>query len=442
ERAERSGDRERRQEPLPEVVERVPLPAQDRREVDDQRELRQLGRLERHRPEPDPSARPVDRLADGRDEHEDEQRDRYDQERQHEPLEPPVVHAERDPEARGAEQRQAELPLEEEVGVVEAVARDDRARRIDHHHTNREEHDGDAEKPEVGCELPRHLSGLGGSDRRSSPRPPQRDRASHQSNLSTSFLKTSPRCSKFSNMSNEAHAGESSTTSPGMARRRAASTAPSSDGQRVTGIDAALNAAASFGASSPIRNAWPTRPRAAAASGSKSCPLPRPPAINRTRSEKLSSALRVDATLVPFESLKYCTPRRSRTNSIRCATPRNRPIARRIVSGASPTHSTQAVAASTFSTLCAPRRKISATGQISSTWPSGWNPSACAASGVPILPATSTGRGCPASKAPVSAVVVVLPLVPVIAIVSASSARQPSSSSPMIGTRWARAGAS
>src|SRR5437773_11324612 len=96
------------------------------------RELRQLGRLERHRPEPDPAARPVDRLADGRDEHEDEQRDRYDQERQHEPLEPPVVHAERDPEARGAEQRPAELPLEEEVGTVEAVARGDRARRIAH----------------------------------------------------------------------------------------------------------------------------------------------------------------------------------------------------------------------------------------------------------------------------------------------------------------------
>src|SRR5207244_10533390 len=32
ERAERSGDRERRQEPLPEVVERVPLPTQERRD--------------------------------------------------------------------------------------------------------------------------------------------------------------------------------------------------------------------------------------------------------------------------------------------------------------------------------------------------------------------------------------------------------------------------
>ena len=64
------------------------------------------------------------------------------------------------------------------------------------------------------------------------------------------------------------------------------------------------------------------------------------------------------------------------------------------------------------------------------------------ASGVPMLPATSTGRGCSASRAPVSAVVVVLPLVPVMAMVSASIARQPSSSSPMIGSPAARAGAS
>ena len=76
------------------------------------------------------------------------------------------------------------------------------------------------------------------------------------------------------------------------------------------------------------------------------------------------------------------------------------------------------------------------------TRPSAGNASACAESGVPMLPATRTGRGCWASTAPISAVVVVLPLVPVIAIVSASIARQPSSSSPMIGTCRARAAAS
>src|SRR5438093_1969642 len=58
-----------------------------------------------------------------------------------------------------------------------------------------------------------------------------------------------------------------------------------------------------------------------------------------------------------------------------------------------------------------------------------------------MLPATSTGRGCSARIDPVSAVVVVLPFVPVIAIVSASVARQPSSSSPITGTPAARAAA-
>src|SRR5207248_818539 len=74
--------------------------------------------------------------------------------------------------------------------------------------------------------------------------------------------------------------------------------------------------------------------------------------------------------------------------------------------------------------------------------PSAGKSSARAASGVPMLPPTKTGRGCSASSAPVSAVVVVLPLVPVMAIVSASIARHASSSSPMTGTRRARTGES
>ncbi len=44
-------------------------------------------------------------------------------------------------------------------------------------------------------------------------------------------------------------------------------------------------------------------PRAASASGAKSWPLPLPPAIRITGSVKLSSALIVEATLVPLESL-------------------------------------------------------------------------------------------------------------------------------------------
>src|SRR5207244_946608 len=58
-------------------------------------------------------------------------------------------------------------------------------------------------------------------------------RSRHQSSRSTSFLNTSPRCSKLSNMSNEAQAGDSRTTSPGAATVRAFSTASWSDRQHV-----------------------------------------------------------------------------------------------------------------------------------------------------------------------------------------------------------------
>ena len=51
-----------------------------------------------------------------------------------------------------------------------------------------------------------------------------------------------------------------------------------------------------------------------------------------------------------------------------------------------------------------------------------------------MFPATSVGRTCALSNSPVSAVVVVLPLVPVIAMRSASMTSHASSSSPMTGT--------
>src|SRR3989442_278809 len=135
----------------------------------------------------------------------------------------------------------------------------------------------------------------------------------HQSRRSTSFLKTSPRCSKLSNMSKLAHAGERSTTSPGIATAFARSMADCMESQYVSGIEAAASAAPIFFASSPISTVWITCPRAASASGSHAWPLPLPPAINTIRPGKLSRALSVDATLVPLESLKYWTPRRSRT---------------------------------------------------------------------------------------------------------------------------------
>ena len=72
------------------------------------------------------------------------------------------------------------------------------------------------------------------------------------------------------------------------------------------------------------------------------------------------------------------------------------------------------------------------------TMPSAGKSSACSDKGVPILPPTSTGRTWARKSSPVSAVVVVLPFVPVMAMTSASIARQASSSSPTMGTPRAR----
>src|SRR5439155_289768 len=288
--------------------------------------------------ERDDAAQPVRR---GPDRHHEEHA-REDEEGEDAPFQPAVVQADRHPQAPGAEQRPEDLLLEKEVRVVEAVGRHDRARRVDHHHARREEDDRDPEEPHVGRELPGQVSQAGGKRAPLLPQTPPplgkarqtsieprheaafstslepfhelleyvtpvfaaaELRSRHHSSRSTSFLNTSPRCSKFSNMSNEAHAGESSTTSPGVASVRARSTASWSDRQNVTGTDTAVSAAPIFSASSPMRSAWATRPRAASASGSQACPLPLPPAMSTIRSGKLSSARRVDATLVPFESL-------------------------------------------------------------------------------------------------------------------------------------------
>ena len=62
-------------------------------------------------------------------------------------------------------------------------------------------------------------------------------------------------------------------------------------------------------------------------------------------------------------------------------------------------------------------------------------------SGVPTLPATSTGRSAARQIAPSSSVVVVLPLVPVTATKGLGSRRQASSSSPSTGSPRSRAAA-
>ena len=103
-------------------------------------------------------------------------------------------------------------------------------------------------------------------------------------------------------MSNEAHAGESRTTSPAAATaaaRRTASAMESASSTWVTPRSAGPRVARP----SPITIAALTRPRAASASASKRWALSRPPAISTIGSSKAARAFSVASTFVPFESL-------------------------------------------------------------------------------------------------------------------------------------------
>ena len=72
------------------------------------------------------------------------------------------------------------------------------------------------------------------------------------------------------------------------------------------------SAAASAGASRPSRTTARQCASTAGFSGAKSCPLPSPPAMSTTGRPMPSSAARVAATVVPFESLTNSTSATSR----------------------------------------------------------------------------------------------------------------------------------
>lgn len=101
----------------------------------------------------------------------------------------------------------------------------------------------------------------------------------------------------------------------------------------------------------------------------------------------------------------------------------------------------------TFSTAATRGRKASVVSSwkletSATTHPSAGNRSASAASGRPMFPPTKTGRSDSAKSAPVSAVVVVFPFVPVIATNSAVIVRYASSISAITGIPRARQAAS
>ncbi len=201
---------------------------------------------------------------------------------------------------------------------MKPVGRDDRARRVDHHHARREQHDGDAEEPEVGRELSGHQVDWGGASAAPPPYPPpsgsvaeaisSRDACESRTVVDVEalhelFEHVAAVLEVVEHVERGAGRGKQHDVARAWRAARARSTASWSDRTRRTGTPAAVRAAPIFAASSPMRTAWRPGPRAAAASGPQAWPLPLPPAISTIGSAKLSSARRVESTFVPFESL-------------------------------------------------------------------------------------------------------------------------------------------
>ena len=165
-------------------------------------------------------------------------------------------------------------------------------------------------------------------------------------------------------MSQLAHAGESSTASPGRAASRARATASAIVPALATGTWPSTRLRIA-GASRPISttlrilpaDSRRTRPR-----GSKSAPLPSPPAMRTSGTSKPPTAATVAPTLVPFESSYQRTPPVLAIGSQRCARPRNPRSASSIVRGSIPRSSAIAIAARALSALWRPGRARWATG--------------------------------------------------------------------------------
>ena len=165
-----------------------------------ERELGELGRLERERADAEPPARAVHRLGD--DEHGDAEREGGDEERRRERAQLPEVEPRGEDQQPEPEQRVRALALQELARVV-AAERGRRGRRaVDHHQPEGGETERD-EDEDLWLEAP----------------------LLHPRRVRTSRLNSCPRCSKSRNWSKLAAAGERSTTSPGSARRAATDTA-------------------------------------------------------------------------------------------------------------------------------------------------------------------------------------------------------------------------
>ena len=174
-----------------------------RADPDAHRELRELRRLHADGTEHEPASGAVDRR--GRHEHGGAEPERGHEQQRCERPEHVVVDPRADGEQDEPHDRVEALLDEEPHRVPLAEGRGRRGGAEDHHEPERDEPESDEDQQSL----------LDQASVRTSSVP-------HPGSFCTSSRNSSPRCSKLSNWSNDAHAGERSTTSPGAAACAAA----------------------------------------------------------------------------------------------------------------------------------------------------------------------------------------------------------------------------
>ena len=182
---EHAGDEEVREEADGEEPHLLPLPGERVGQVEDQRHLGHLGRLEAHRPEVEPAPRPAGGAADPRDEHQHEREEGDEEERDGQDLEPAVARLDHRGEQGDADGAGDQLALQEVELVVDACLGGDRARRVDHHRAERREQQHRPEEHPVDAGRTRRRGVAGGLA----------GRAHGRASSSTRRRKTSPRSS-------------------------------------------------------------------------------------------------------------------------------------------------------------------------------------------------------------------------------------------------------
>ena len=137
-------------------ADRLAARAEPRPEIEDERELRELGGLDaRDRPEAEPACGAARAHADAGHEDEHEKRDGEDQERQGERAVAVVIDPRRDDHPGDPERRPGGLLRQEVPRIVQRVERADTARAVHHREAEERERGDDEQERQVVRRRPR-----------------------------------------------------------------------------------------------------------------------------------------------------------------------------------------------------------------------------------------------------------------------------------------------